>query len=105
MLKYCNPSENENGSWTYSIPACGANGIDLSYFVNSAEGTGKSCSLVLGEGLDARGLTPLVFDDDIGMMSVGDELLADYPPAIEGIDCNKGMAEIIKAAFLDFSRQ
>ena len=65
------------------------------------EGTGKSCSLVLGEGLDARGLTPLVFDDDIGMMSVGDELLADYPPAIEGIDCNKGMAEIIKAAFLD----
>ena len=74
VLKYCNPSKDENGSMIYPVPTCGANGIDLSYFVNSAKGTGKSCNLVLGEGRDARGFTPLVFNNGVDM-SVGDELL------------------------------
>ena len=85
VLKYCNPSKDENGSMVYPVPVCGANGIDLSYFVNSAKGTGRSCNLVLGEGRDARGLTPLVFNDGVDMsMSVGDELLTNYTPVSIG---------------------
>ena len=93
ILKYCNPSKNDKGSMTYPVPTCGANGIDLSYFVNSATGTGRSCNLVLGEGRDARGLTPLVFT------------------AIEGIDWNNKnpflhlLAAVLEAVGLRFILQ
>ena len=112
VLKYCNPSKNEDGLMLYPAPTCGANGIDLSYFVNSAKGTGRSCNLVLGEGRDARGLTPLVFNDGVDMsMSVGDELLTNYTPAIEGIDWNNKnpfirlLAAVLEAVGLRFILQ
>jgi len=111
VLKYCNPSKDDKGSMTYPLPTCGANGIDLSYFVNSAKGTGRSCNLVLGEGRDARGLTPLVFNNGVEM-SVGDELLTDYTPAIEGIDWNNKnpfiihlLAAVLEAVGLRFILQ